>query len=84
MKSKMLKAAILYQLYSYVVRRFKQLIYNVFHDFLADNHFLSPNQPGLRSDYSCINHVLSINHGILNAFDKGFEVRGISKTFDKV
>ena len=37
---------------------------------------------------SGINHLLSINHEILNAFDKGLEVRGIfldiSKAFDKV
>ena len=37
---------------------------------------------------SCINQLLSTNHEILNAFDKGLEVRGtfldISKAFDKV
>ena len=57
-------------------------------DFLNDNNLLSLNQSGFRSGDSCINQDLSINHEILNAFDKGLEVRGIfldvSKTFDKV
>ena len=37
---------------------------------------------------SCINQLLSINHEILNTFDKGLEVHGIffdiSKAFDNV
>ena len=57
-------------------------------DFLNDNNLLSLNQSGFRSDDPCINQDLSINHEILNAFDKGLEVRGIfldvSKAFDKV
>ena len=66
----------------------ERLIYNVMLDFLNDNNLLSLNQSGFRSDDSCINQDLSINHEILNAFDKGLEVRGIfldvSKAFDKV
>ena len=66
---------------------FEDLIYNVMYDFFTENN-LSPNQPGFRSGDSCINQLLSINHEILNAFDKGLEVRGIfldiSKAFDKV
>ena len=58
------------------------------YDFLTENDLLSPNQSGFRSGDSCINQLLSINHGILNAFDKGLEVRGIffdiSKAIDKV
>ena len=58
------------------------------HDFLTENDLLSPNQSGFRSGDSCINQLLSINHGILNAFDKRLEVRGIffdiSKAIDKV
>ena len=58
------------------------------YDFPTENDLLSPNQSGFRSDDSCINQLLSINHEILNAFDKGLEVRGIfldiSKAFDKV
>ena len=58
------------------------------YDFLTENDLLSPNQSGFRSGDSCINQLLSINHEILNAFDKGLEVRGIfldiSKAFDKV
>ena len=67
---------------------FERLIYNVMYDFLTENDLLSPNQSGFRSGDSCINQLLSINHEILNAFDKGLEVRGIfldiSKAFDKV
>ena len=58
------------------------------YDFLTKNDLLSPNQSGFRSGDSCINQLVSINHEILNGFDKGFEVRGIfldiSKAFDKV
>ena len=46
------------------------------YDFLSDNN-LSPNQSGFRSGDSCINQLLSNYHRILNAFDKGLEVRGI-------
>ena len=57
-------------------------------DFLSDNNLLSLNQSGFRSGDSCINQLFSINHEILNAFDKGYEVCGIfldiSKAFDKV
>ena len=49
----------------------ERLIYNVMYDFLADNNLLSANQSGFRSVYSCISQLLSINHEILNAFDKG-------------
>ena len=58
------------------------------YDFPFDNNLLSPNQSGFRSSDSCINQLLSINHEILKAFDKGLEVCGIlldiSKVFDKV
>ena len=67
---------------------FESLIYNVMYDFLTENNLLSPNQSGFRSGDSCINQFLSINHEILNAFDKVLEVRGIFldilKAFDKV
>ena len=67
---------------------FERLIYNVMYDFLTENDLLSPNHSGFRSGDSCINQLLSINHEILNAFDKGLEVRGIfldiSKAFYKV
>ena len=67
---------------------FERLIYNVMYEFLTENDLLSPKQSGFRSGDSCINQLLSINHEILNAFDKGLEVCGIfldiSKAFDKV
>ena len=57
------------------------------YDFLTENDLLSPNESRFRSSDSWINQLLSINHEILNAFDKGLEVRGIffyiSKAFDK-
>ena len=66
---------------------FQRLIYNVMHDLLSNNNLLSPNQSGFRSGDSCINQLLSFNNEILNAFDKGLEVRGILldilKAFDK-
>ena len=58
------------------------------YDFLTENDLLSPNQSGFRSRDSCINQLLSVNHELLNAFDKRLEVRGtfldISKAFDEV
>ena len=67
---------------------FERVIYNVMYDFLTENDLLSPTQSGFRSSDSCINQLLSINHEILNAFDKWLEVRGIfldiSKASDKV
>ena len=67
---------------------FERLFDNAMYDFLSDNNLLSPNQSGFRSGDSCINQLFSINHKILNAFNKGLEVRGIlldiSKAFDKV
>ena len=67
---------------------FERLNYNIMYDFLTDNNLPSPSQSVFRLDDSCINQFLSINHEILNTFDKGLEVRGIflniSKVFDKV
>ena len=67
---------------------FERLIYDVMYDFLTENDPLSPSQSGFRSGDSYINQLLSINHEISNAFDKGLEVReiylDISKAFDKV
>ena len=82
------KTTILYDSYPYAVRYFICLIYNITYDFLSDNILLSPNHSGFKSIDSCINQLVYINHEILNAFDKGLEVRGIfidiSKAFDKV
>ena len=67
---------------------FERLIYDVMYDFLTENDPLSPSQSGFRSGDSYINQLLSINHEISNAFDKGLESLGIfldiSKAFDKV
>ena len=63
---------------------FERLIYNVMYDFLTENDLLSPNHSGFRSGDSCINQLLSINHEILNAFDKGLEVREIFLDISKV
>ena len=70
------------------IKIFERLICNVMYDFLTANNLISPNQSGFRSGDSCINQLFSINHEILNAFDKRLKVRGIfldiSKAFDKV
>ena len=67
---------------------FERLIYSVMYDFLSYYNLLSSNQSGFRSDDSCLNQLLSINHEILNAFGKGLEVceifLDISKAFDRV
>ena len=65
------------------------LIFIVMYDFLSDNNLLfSPTQSGFRADDFCVSQLLSINHKILNTFDKGLEVccilLDISKAFDKV
>ena len=56
--------------------------------FFSKYNFFSPNQSGFIARDSCINQLLSINHGILSAFDMGLDVRwiflDISKAFDKV
>ena len=89
----MLKTTVLYHsylllYYSICGKIFERLIYNAIYDFLSGNNLLTPNQSGFRSGNSCINQLFSINQEILNAFDKGHEVRGIlldiSKVFDKV
>ena len=54
------------------------------YNFLTENDLLSPKQSGFRSGDSCINQLLSINHDILNAFDKGLEVREIFLDISKV
>ena len=59
----------------------------MFYFFLAI-HLFSTNQSGFKSGDSCINHLLSITHGIYASFDEVHEVRSVfldmSKTFDKV
>ena len=56
--------------------------------FFSKNNVLSPNQSEFRPGDFYINQLLSINHEILSAFDKGLKVCGIfldiSKAFDKV
>ena len=56
--------------------------------FFSENDLISAKQSGVRPGDSCTNHLLSIAHEILSAFDDGHEVRGvflnISKAFDRV
>ena len=58
---------------------FERLICNVMYNFLSDSRLLSPNKSGFGESF--INQLLSINHEILNAFDKGLEVRGIFQRY---
>ena len=38
----------------------------------SKNNLLSSNQSGFRTEDSCINKILSINHEILRSFDMGY------------
>ena len=68
-------------------------------NFFITNHLISTNQSGFKPGDSCINHLLSVTHGLYASLDEvthgiyalldeGYEVRGvfldISKAFDKV
>ena len=53
---------------------FERLLYNEMLNFFLENDLISPKQSGFRPGDSCINQLLSINHEILSAFDKGLEV----------
>ena len=46
-------------------------------NFFSKNTLLSPKQSIFRTGNSCINQLYSIHQEILNAFDKGLEVRVI-------
>ena len=52
------------------------------------NQLTSTNQSGFKTGDSCINQLLSSNHGTWASFDEGYEVPGvfldILKAFDKV
>ena len=39
-------------------------------DFFSKNNILFPNQSGFRPGGPCISQLISINHDILNVFDK--------------
>ena len=71
-------------------KSFERIIYNNVLLFLEDNELLTPNQPGFRSNDSCINYFLSMVHSIYLDFDQNssLEVRGyfldIYKAFDQV
>ena len=58
------------------------------YECFIENELISSSQFGFKPGDSCINQLLSITHDIYQAFDNGFEVRGvyldISKAFDKV
>ena len=56
---------------------FERLLYNETFDFFLTNHLISTNQSGFIPGDSCINQLLSINHGIYAPFDEGHEVRGV-------
>ena len=69
-------------------KMFERIMYNNTYSYLIDNNLISQNQSSFKRDDSCINHVISITHNILNSQDETFEVRGvlldILKAFDKV
>ena len=69
-------------------KMFERIMYNNTYSYLIDSNLISQNQSTFKRDDSCINHVISITHNILNSQDETFEVRGvlldILKAFDKV
>ena len=66
-------------------KNLERLLYNA---FFITSRLISASQPGFKPGDPCINHFLSITHGIYASFDEGFEVRDvlldILKAFDKV
>ena len=79
MTSELLKITVLYHSYLYAVRYLNALFITL---------CIISFPIGFRSGDSYINQLFSINLEILNAFDKGLEVRGIfldiSKAYNKV
>ena len=67
---------------------FERLLDNERFDFFIINNLISTNQSSYKPGDSCINHLLSITHGIYGSFGEGYEVLGvfldISKASDKV
>ena len=83
MTSEMLKTTVLYHSSLYALI-FEHLIYNVMYDFLPENNILSPNWSGLRSGYSWINQLLSINYKILDTFIKELKFVGYFSIFQRL
>ena len=69
---------------------FERILYNPVFLCLENNNLLTPNQSGVRSNYSCVNQLLSIVHRLYSDFDENpsLEVKSnfldISKAFDKI
>ena len=51
--------------------------------FSIDKGLVLANQSGFKPGDSRINQLLSITHNIYKLFDDGYEVRGVSLTFQK-
>ena len=63
---------------------FDRLLYNNLFELFIKNNLISSNQSGFKQGDFCIYQVLSITDEIYQSFDNNFEVRDISKAFDKV
>ena len=69
---------------------FEKNVFNKIYNFLFDEKLLNLNLSGFRSTDSSINQLLTITHGVFEAFDCNpfLKVRSvfldISKAFDKV
>ena len=75
-------------LLSIVSKCMERCIYKHVHNFLLNNHIITPNQSGFTKGDSAINQLVSITNDFGRALDNGKEIRvifcDISKAFDRV
>ena len=64
---------------------FEKLIFNALYSSVEDHRWLNPCQSGFKKNDTCINHLVSITHGIYSAFDynPSLEVRGAFSDLSK-
>ena len=66
------------------------LIFNSLYEYVEENKLLLMHQSGFRSNKSCVNQLLSVNHNLYKGFDaySTLKTRGVffdmSKVFEKV
>ena len=63
---------------------FERLVYNEMFSFSLDKGLILANQSGFKPGDSRINQLLLITHNIYKLFDVGYEVRGVSLTFQSI
>ena len=60
---------------------FEPIIYNTMYSFFIENNLIYPNQSGFKQGDPSICQLLSITNNIYHSLDEGYEVQGISETF---